>query len=204
MRKYKSTGTPARYARALAKGPDEEDGPGFDAAPGWHRGEEWAWAGLDTPASLARSESTRVDLFYDTHDTQQNSQAGSEADVDETFAAAAVVARKWSLASSGTDTTGPATPPDSVLVHGRFPSASPLVNEVFAPGREEEAHGSSRTEPLRVGVKVKTQQQQQQQQRKKQMGMQGYEPGEVELRGLGLGGGDVQFPCLYQAAPEDR
>jgi hypothetical protein len=35
------------------------------------------------------------------------------------------------------------------------------------------------------------------------MGMQGSEAVELdELKGLGLGKGDVQFPCLYQAEPE--
>lgn len=63
IRKYKSTATPARYARALSTGLDEEDLPSFDDAPGWTRGVEWAWVGLPIPASLATSEVTRVDLY---------------------------------------------------------------------------------------------------------------------------------------------
>lgn len=66
IRKYKSTTTPARYARSLAEGKkDEEDLPSFDDAEGWVRGEEWGWVGMDVPTSLSTSERTRVDLYPD-------------------------------------------------------------------------------------------------------------------------------------------
>ncbi|KAK8849425.1 hypothetical protein IAR55_004757 [Kwoniella newhampshirensis] len=64
IRKIKAESTPARYMLHGDAKPDPEDLPGFDDAPGWKRGEEWAWAGLDTPDSLKTSEKTRIDMWY--------------------------------------------------------------------------------------------------------------------------------------------
>lgn len=203
IRKYKSSGTPARYARELARGPeaDEEDGPDFDAAPGWTRGEEWAWAGLPIPKSLERSECTRVDLFPELsrQASQALSESGSEYDGDAygrkgsigSFSVtSASMSDAYSSATTADSANGlPATPPSDTLVQGRFPSSSPLINEIHASAivnsvNQKQAQGYGRTKG-------------------KQMGMQGFEAVELdELKGLGLGKGDVQFPCLYQAEPE--
>jgi hypothetical protein len=137
IRKYKSTATPARYARALADGADEEDGPEFDDAPGWQRGTEWAFAGLPTPTSIATSADTRVNLY-------SYPRKGSVSTVSDAH---------------------PETPPSDTLPQGRFQSGSPSINELYKP----------------------------------KMGMQGFD---INLQGLGLGKGDVQFPCLYQPEPE--
>lgn len=64
IRKVKASGTASRYAGALAPShADEEELQEFDLAPGWVRGEEWAWAGLEQPASLRTSEWTRINLY---------------------------------------------------------------------------------------------------------------------------------------------
>nr|ODN95437.1 methionyl-tRNA formyltransferase [Cryptococcus depauperatus CBS 7855] len=62
IRKIKPEATPARYALHW-DGQDEEDGPAFDDAPGWKRGEEWSWVDLPVPASLATSECLRIPLW---------------------------------------------------------------------------------------------------------------------------------------------
>lgn len=64
IRKVKASGTASRYAGDLATGQiDEEELQEFDLAPGWIRGEEWAWAGIERPASLWTSEWTRINLY---------------------------------------------------------------------------------------------------------------------------------------------
>ena len=76
IRKVKGDKTPARYSKHVQGGlPDEEDLASFDDAPGWNRGEEWAWVELETPASLATSEPTRVNLFP----AEQHSRSAGEA-----------------------------------------------------------------------------------------------------------------------------
>ncbi|ORX38056.1 hypothetical protein BD324DRAFT_650589 [Kockovaella imperatae] len=63
IRKVKSDATPSRYIRHRQVEQDEEEREEFDDAPGWTRGEEWSWADLPIPASLATSEKTRVPLY---------------------------------------------------------------------------------------------------------------------------------------------
>ena len=65
IRKVKNqhTKTPSRYLGGLALERDEEELESFDHAPGWTRGDEWAWVGLSTPKSMATSECTRIRLY---------------------------------------------------------------------------------------------------------------------------------------------
>ena len=63
IRKVKSDATASRYLKHRPVERDEEEMQSFDAAPGWVRGEEWAWAGLEVPKSLATSEHTRIPLY---------------------------------------------------------------------------------------------------------------------------------------------
>ncbi|ODN78355.1 hypothetical protein L202_03997 [Cryptococcus amylolentus CBS 6039] len=64
VRKSKAGATPARYAvHEKERRQDEEDKAEFDDAPGWVRGEEWAWAGLEAPKSLKTSEVLRIPLY---------------------------------------------------------------------------------------------------------------------------------------------
>lgn len=62
VRKVKADGTPTRFVNHRIVVPDEEESPGFDDAPGWVRGEEWSWVGLQTPASMATSSSLLIDF----------------------------------------------------------------------------------------------------------------------------------------------
>ncbi|WVQ79524.1 hypothetical protein IAT38_001623 [Cryptococcus sp. DSM 104549] len=67
IRKLKAGDTPARYmlhGRGGRGEKDEEDEEAFDDAPGWKRGEEWAWAGEEVPPSLSTSENLRIPLLY--------------------------------------------------------------------------------------------------------------------------------------------
>ncbi|WVR08307.1 hypothetical protein IAU60_005360 [Kwoniella sp. DSM 27419] len=65
VRKVKATVTPARYMlHGTDRVRDEEDTKEFDDAPGWVRGEEWSWVGMNAPQSLETSEKTRVDMLY--------------------------------------------------------------------------------------------------------------------------------------------
>ncbi|BEI86677.1 hypothetical protein CcaverHIS002_0700230 [Cutaneotrichosporon cavernicola] len=63
VRKVKAEGTPTRFNHhRLHVTRDEEELATFDDAPGWVRGEEWSWVGLQTPASMATSENLRIDF----------------------------------------------------------------------------------------------------------------------------------------------
>ncbi|TXT06138.1 hypothetical protein VHUM_03611 [Vanrija humicola] len=63
VRKVKAEGTPTRYVNhRMIITPDEEESPRFDDAPAWVRGEEWSWVGLQTPASMATSQSLLIDF----------------------------------------------------------------------------------------------------------------------------------------------
>lgn len=70
VRKLKATGTPARYKLRSVVGhegeevvQDEEDKETFDEAPGWERGEEWGWVGMEVPESLKTSQVLRIPLY---------------------------------------------------------------------------------------------------------------------------------------------
>jgi enoyl-CoA hydratase/carnithine racemase len=63
VRKVKAEGTPTRFNfHRVHLARDEEEGASFDDAPGWVRGEEWSWVGLQTPASMATSEGLLIDF----------------------------------------------------------------------------------------------------------------------------------------------
>ena len=82
IRKIKTSGTAARYANELAGGEDEEEKKEFDDAEGWVRGEEWAWAGLPIPESMATSAWTRIDLYPGLKtSTSTSSSSSSDSEV---------------------------------------------------------------------------------------------------------------------------
>lgn len=62
VRKVKAEGTPTRFVKHRITVPDEEESAGFDEAPGWIRGEEWSWVGLQTPPSMGTSASLLIDF----------------------------------------------------------------------------------------------------------------------------------------------
>lgn len=63
VRKVKAESTPTRFCtHRLHRTPDEEEDAGFDDAPGWVRGEEWSWVGLQTPPSMATSSGLLIDF----------------------------------------------------------------------------------------------------------------------------------------------
>ena len=61
-RKIKVPVTPARYATAEGR-TDPASTPAFDDAPGWIRGEEWAYVALPAPESIKTSASLQIPLF---------------------------------------------------------------------------------------------------------------------------------------------
>ncbi|GMK54804.1 hypothetical protein CspeluHIS016_0113900 [Cutaneotrichosporon spelunceum] len=66
VRKVKATGTPTRLNHHHHHvNRDEEELASFDDAPGWARGEEWSWVGMQTPPSMATSENLRIDFGAD-------------------------------------------------------------------------------------------------------------------------------------------
>ncbi|CAK9785842.1 ClpP/crotonase [Cutaneotrichosporon oleaginosum] len=90
VRKVKAEGTPTRFNHhRVHLTRDEEEGASFDDAPGWIRGEEWSWVGLQTPSSMATSEGLRIDFGahvppLDALSRRQSraSSSGSEASAD--------------------------------------------------------------------------------------------------------------------------
>lgn len=117
IRKYKSTHTPARYARELAKGrKDEEDLQSFDEAEGWKRGEEWGWVNMDIPASMATSEGTRVDLYP----LNEEGEMG----------------RKGSIDSNGTGSSGESGPVTPLKGNEELPDVSGKLCKMGMQGFE--------------------------------------------------------------------
>lgn len=88
VRKVKAEGTPTRYVHhRMIVNPDEEESPRFDDAPAWVRGEEWSWVGLQTPASMATSQSLLIDFAAPVAplvlvSQQDNASSGSEPSND--------------------------------------------------------------------------------------------------------------------------
>jgi len=63
VRKVKAEATPTRFCQhRLHAKRDEEELPEFDNAPGWVRGEEWSWVGLQTPSSMSTSAGLLIDF----------------------------------------------------------------------------------------------------------------------------------------------
>lgn len=63
VRKVRAEGTPTRFSsHRVHAARDEEETAAFDDAPGWVRGEEWSWVGLQTPASMASSAGLLIDF----------------------------------------------------------------------------------------------------------------------------------------------
>ncbi|WWC95295.1 hypothetical protein V866_002156 [Kwoniella sp. B9012] len=80
IRKVKADSTPSRYIIHRAAEADEEDTRAFDDAPGWRRGREWGYVGMETPKSLESSEKTRIDIFHQPTQQQQPEAQGIEKD----------------------------------------------------------------------------------------------------------------------------
>lgn len=88
VRKVKAEGTPTRFcSHRLHAELDEEETAAFDDAPGWVRGEEWSWVGLQTPPSMATSQNLLIDFSatvppLSSRRMSQASSSGSEPSAD--------------------------------------------------------------------------------------------------------------------------
>ena len=109
IRKVKAEKTPFRYAAHVVPAvPDPEDTTGFDDAPGWTRGEEWGWVGMETPTSLSDSEKTKIDLWYQPSNPRKGSATSSTSSAPKI-----TETRLSTSASVSSDSTGPITPSSS-------------------------------------------------------------------------------------------
>lgn len=110
IRKIKGGLTPTRYANELASDTmrDEEELEAFDKAPGWTRGQEWAWADLETPASLATSDWTRIRLYPET--TRPSSPEAPPVSAKVEFAPPPSVHNGSTITSHSTSPAGLAPP----------------------------------------------------------------------------------------------
>lgn len=124
VRKLKATGTPARYTLHSVVGhegegavQDEEDKEAFDEAPGWERGEEWGWVGMEVPESLKTSQVLRIPL----HPSCSSSSSSSLSSLPQsTFVAKPSAldedSRQPSYRSTATSTTSSSGPDESLLL----------------------------------------------------------------------------------------
>ncbi|WVQ75223.1 hypothetical protein IAR50_004835 [Cryptococcus sp. DSM 104548] len=202
VRKSKAGATPARYAvheqqEGKERRQDEEDKPEFDDAPGWIRGEEWAWAGLEAPASLKTSEPLRIPLYPSSATfVPKNEHLAKPVDQDAIFRRPSQTS---SSSSSGPDELIRTPSPAKLLNSGVFDNAPqvqmgeqkerPVLRE-----RKSSGFGAKLRQAFRLKPKASK--------GSKESLKKESEINEVLGRKLGKGEEESEWPCLVTGGEE--